>query len=115
VGLNLDTKSYGIAVPEGSALRPLVSSAVIRLKEEGTIAALKRKWWQEERGGGACQAGFPMKLKKKLHSRLAKFRARNVRNSLPQYLVLHESPKKTGVQYKFNPKKKSKFNKCPIS
>jgi ionotropic glutamate receptor len=64
VGLNLDTKSYGIAVPEGSALRPLVSSSVIRLKEEGTIAALKRKWWQEERGGGACQAGFLMKFKK---------------------------------------------------
>ena len=56
VGTNLDTKSYGIAMAEGSRLRPLVSSAVIRLKEEGVIAALKRKWWREERGGGLCEA-----------------------------------------------------------
>jgi ionotropic glutamate receptor len=54
VGPNLDTKSYGIALPERSSLRPLVSTAIIKLKETGVIAALKRKWWQEERGGGAC-------------------------------------------------------------
>jgi hypothetical protein len=85
VGLNLDTKSYGIAVPEGSALRPLVSSAVIRLKEEGTIAALKRKWWQEERGGGACQAGFSMKLKIKIQSlALQSFGREITLSSVPQ-------------------------------
>jgi hypothetical protein len=102
VGLNLDTKSYGIAVPEGSALRPLVSSAVIRLKEEGTIAALKRKWWQEERGGGACQAVFIMKIKKlnSCYAKFGKFRARNMRNCSELFAailkVLHKSPKKDG-------------------
>jgi glutamate receptor, ionotropic, invertebrate len=54
VGSNLDAKSYGIALPKRSNLRPLLSSAIIRLKEKGIIAALKQKWWQEERGGGAC-------------------------------------------------------------
>ena len=52
----LDSKSYGIAMAQGSELRALVSSAIIKLREEGVIASLKKKWWQEERGGGACQA-----------------------------------------------------------
>jgi hypothetical protein len=55
VGGNLDAKSYGIALPKRSNLRPLLSSAIIRLKEKGIISALRQKWWQEERGGGACQ------------------------------------------------------------
>ena len=54
VGNNLDSKSYGIALPKRSILRPLLSSAIIRLKEQGVLAALKRRWWEEERGGGAC-------------------------------------------------------------
>ena len=56
IGGLLDSKSYGVALPQGSQLRSLVSSAIIRLREEGVIARLKKKWWQQERGGGACQA-----------------------------------------------------------
>ena len=54
VGGLLDSKSYGVALPQGSRLRSLVSSAIIKLREEGFIAKLKKKWWQEERGGGDC-------------------------------------------------------------
>ena len=56
VGGLLDSKSYGIATAQGSGLRALVSSAIIKLREDGVIARLKEKWWREERGGGACQA-----------------------------------------------------------
>ena len=56
IGGLLDSKSYGVALPQGSQLRSLVSSAIIRLREEGEIARLKQKWWQEERGGGACES-----------------------------------------------------------
>ena len=35
-------------------MRPYISSAIIKLNEEGVIARLKTKWWEKERGGGAC-------------------------------------------------------------
>ncbi len=38
----------------GSPLRAAISSAIIRLNEDRTIASLKEKWWRQERGGGAC-------------------------------------------------------------
>ena len=56
VGGLLDSKSYGVALTRNSRLRAPVSSAIIRLQESGVIAKLKRKWWREERGGGACAA-----------------------------------------------------------
>ena len=31
-----------------------MSSAIIKLNEEGVIGQLKTKWWEKERGGGAC-------------------------------------------------------------
>ena len=37
----------------GSPLTPAVSSAVIKLKEDGTIAKLKKKWWKKQ-GGEEC-------------------------------------------------------------
>ena len=40
----------------GSPLRPFISSAIIKLNEEGVIGRLKAKWWEKERGGGACLA-----------------------------------------------------------
>lgn len=74
VGGNLDSKSYGIALPQGnnslsffgrivgplenfpgSPLRSAISSAIIKLNEERKISQLKEKWWKKERGGGACQ------------------------------------------------------------
>ncbi len=54
VGGNLDSKSYGVALPQGSALRSLMSSAIIKLNEEGEILGLKEKWWKRMRGGGQC-------------------------------------------------------------
>jgi hypothetical protein len=36
-----------------------VSSAIIKLNEEGVIQRLKTKWWKKERGGGACQVTTP--------------------------------------------------------
>ena len=43
VGGLLDSKSYGVALAPGSPLRAEVSSAVIRLREDGVIARLKQK------------------------------------------------------------------------
>ncbi len=42
-----------VIVISGSPLRSAVSSAIIKLKEEGTIARLKEKWWKKK-GGGEC-------------------------------------------------------------
>lgn len=38
----------------GSPLRSVLSSAVIKLNEDGVIMQLKEKWWKRERGGGSC-------------------------------------------------------------
>ena len=55
VGANLDSKSYGVAMKKGSLLRSQISSAIIRLRQDGVLDRLKQKWWKEERGGGACE------------------------------------------------------------
>ena len=31
-----------------------ISQGVIRLIEKGVLARLKKKWWEEQRGGGSC-------------------------------------------------------------
>lgn len=54
VGGNLDSKSYGVAMRKGSHLRSRISSAIIRLRQDGVLERLKEKWWREERGGGLC-------------------------------------------------------------
>lgn len=38
----------------GSPLRAHISSAIIKLSEDGVIRKLKTKWWKKEHGGGAC-------------------------------------------------------------
>ena len=40
----------------GSPLRSYVSSAIIKLNEEGIIQRLKNKWWKNE-NGEQCNAG----------------------------------------------------------
>jgi hypothetical protein len=35
--------------------RSALSSAIIKLNEEGLIMELKEKWCEKEKGGGACQ------------------------------------------------------------
>ncbi|XP_024216292.1 glutamate receptor ionotropic, kainate 2 isoform X2 [Halyomorpha halys] len=55
IGGLLDSKGYGIAMPPNSPYRTAISSAVLKLQEEGKLHILKTKWWKEKRGGGACR------------------------------------------------------------
>ena len=32
-----------------------ISQGVIRLIERGVLTRLKKRWWEEERGGGSCK------------------------------------------------------------
>ena len=38
-------------------MRSYISSAIIKLNEEGTIQRLKTKWWKKEQSGGECGGG----------------------------------------------------------
>lgn len=57
IGGMLDEKGYGIAMRKNSSYRNILSTAVLKLQESGKVAALKRKWWEERRGGGQCVEG----------------------------------------------------------
>ncbi|KAG4075844.1 hypothetical protein HA402_003670 [Bradysia odoriphaga] len=48
VGGLLDSKGYGIAMPVNSPYRSLISEAVLKLQEDGTLQRLKTKWWKDE-------------------------------------------------------------------
>ncbi|GJQ86667.1 hypothetical protein Trydic_g7852 [Trypoxylus dichotomus] len=69
VGDLLDEKGYGIAMRKNSSYRHKLSTAVLKLQENGKIADLKRKWWEERKGGGQCsgepesQEAKPLTLK----------------------------------------------------
>ncbi|KAM7307983.1 glutamate receptor ionotropic, kainate 3 [Ixodes scapularis] len=51
VGGLLDSKGYGIATPTGSPYRNLLSSAILRLQESGTLQLLKERWWNVDTRG----------------------------------------------------------------
>nr|CAI5834720.1 unnamed protein product [Callosobruchus analis] len=51
----LDEKGYGIAMRKESFYRKRLSLAILKLQSSGVIDELKRKWWQERRGGGQCE------------------------------------------------------------
>lgn len=34
--------------------RNALSEGILRMQENGKLAALKNKWWKEKKGGGAC-------------------------------------------------------------
>lgn len=38
----------------GSPYRTPISSAILKLQENGRLHLLKRRWWKEKRGGGQC-------------------------------------------------------------
>ncbi|KAH6928613.1 hypothetical protein HPB50_017480 [Hyalomma asiaticum] len=72
IGGLLDSKGYGIALPQGSPYRNIFSSAILRLQENGTLHVLKERWWkvrhpssrcpEEEnpaRAGSASELGLP--------------------------------------------------------
>ncbi|XP_064086754.1 glutamate receptor ionotropic, kainate 2-like isoform X3 [Macrobrachium nipponense] len=54
IGGLLDSKSYGIALPPGSPYTGPISSAILKLKEDGELHILKTRWWKERKGGGRC-------------------------------------------------------------
>nr|XP_018900134.1 PREDICTED: glutamate receptor ionotropic, kainate 3-like [Bemisia tabaci] len=56
VGGLLDNKGYGIVMRKNSYYRNVLSSNVLSLQEKGVLTQLKKKWWKEKRGGGACQS-----------------------------------------------------------
>lgn len=39
----------------GSPFRAALSQAVLKMQETNRLLILKKKWWQEMRGGGACK------------------------------------------------------------
>lgn len=41
-----------------SNYRNALSEGVLRLQESGKLAALKIKWWNEKKGGGACSVSI---------------------------------------------------------
>ena len=41
-----------------------ISQGVIRLIEKGVVARLKKKWWEEQRGGGSCKVGWQITQRK---------------------------------------------------
>ena len=70
VGGLLHSKSYGIGLPKGKSFAKFlliqivstldspfyepINSALLQLQEDGVLAKLKRKWWYQKNGGGAC-------------------------------------------------------------
>lgn len=54
VGDLLDNKGYGIALPKGSNYTNMITEAILDLKEKGELDYLKKKWWEQKRGGRTC-------------------------------------------------------------
>jgi len=58
VGGQLNQIFYGIGLPIRSELRKPINAALLKLEADGTLGRLKRKWWEMERGGGACAHSY---------------------------------------------------------
>ncbi|CAG2110200.1 unnamed protein product, partial [Medioppia subpectinata] len=54
VGGLLDSKGYGIATKKDSKYRTPLSEAIVKLQETGVLRELKKTWWTQKAGGGAC-------------------------------------------------------------
>ncbi|XP_064649607.1 glutamate receptor 4-like [Lineus longissimus] len=55
VGGHLDSKSFALATPKGSAYTRPISNVLTKLNEDGSLTMLKTKWW---RSLVVCQDGF---------------------------------------------------------
>ncbi|XP_034944502.1 glutamate receptor ionotropic, kainate 2-like isoform X2 [Chelonus insularis] len=55
VGGLLDNKGFGIAMRKHFPYRNKLNTAVLHLQESGVLSELKKKWWNEKRGGGRCR------------------------------------------------------------
>ncbi|GAA56161.1 glutamate receptor ionotropic kainate 3 [Clonorchis sinensis] len=56
VGGLLDSKGYGIGLPEGSKYRDPISETILKLQHSQTIDKLKFRWWQEMDINVSCDA-----------------------------------------------------------
>uniref|UniRef100_A0A034WDZ0 Glutamate receptor ionotropic, kainate 2 n=2 Tax=Bactrocera dorsalis TaxID=27457 RepID=A0A034WDZ0_BACDO len=54
VGEPLDEKGYGIAMVKNWPYRDKFNNALLELQEQGVLARLKNKWWNEV-GAGVCK------------------------------------------------------------
>uniref|UniRef100_A0AAR5Q5X3 Uncharacterized protein n=2 Tax=Dendroctonus ponderosae TaxID=77166 RepID=A0AAR5Q5X3_DENPD len=54
VGDQLDEKGYGIALKKDSPYRTKLSTAILKLQSSGVIEKIRKKWWEERKGGGQC-------------------------------------------------------------
>nr|WJJ63364.1 glutamate receptor ionotropic 6 [Pachyrhinus yasumatsui] len=54
VGDRLDEKGYGIALRKDSPYRTKLSTAILKLQSSGVIEKIRKKWWEERKGGGQC-------------------------------------------------------------
>ncbi|XP_076267436.1 glutamate receptor ionotropic, kainate 3-like [Rhynchophorus ferrugineus] len=54
VGDRLDEKGYGIALKKDSPYRTRLSLAILKLQTSGEIEKIRKKWWEERKGGGQC-------------------------------------------------------------
>ncbi|XP_017845731.1 glutamate receptor ionotropic, kainate 2 isoform X1 [Drosophila busckii] len=55
IGDALDEKGYGIAMVKNWPYRDKFNNALLELQEQGVLARLKKKWWNEI-GAGVCSA-----------------------------------------------------------
>ncbi|XP_014297240.1 glutamate receptor ionotropic, kainate 2 isoform X2 [Microplitis demolitor] len=56
IGGQLDNKGYGIAMRKNFPYRNKLNTAVLQMQESGILSELKKKWWNEKRGGGSCSS-----------------------------------------------------------
>nr|XP_022293547.1 glutamate receptor ionotropic, kainate 2-like [Crassostrea virginica]XP_022293548.1 glutamate receptor ionotropic, kainate 2-like [Crassostrea virginica] len=54
VGQWLDSKGYGIALPQDSPYRDKISSIILKLQEDQTIQKFYNTWWKEKNKDGEC-------------------------------------------------------------
>lgn len=93
----LDDKGYGIAMRKSkfflssflfkkfltdSTYRKTLSTAILKLQSSGQLDKLKRKWWEEKRGGGQCSVTLP-KILVGLYFQKFCFRVKKMTKLLP--------------------------------
>ncbi|XP_067949729.1 glutamate receptor 2-like [Watersipora subatra] len=53
VGANLNSQGYGIGMPIESHLKNKINIAILQLREQGRLAEMEKKWWQQV--GEVCE------------------------------------------------------------
>ncbi|GBP79800.1 Glutamate receptor ionotropic, kainate 3 [Eumeta japonica] len=55
IGSNLDSKDYGIAMPANSPFRTIINMAILSLKENTKLEAIRKVWWEEKYDAVQCE------------------------------------------------------------